>query len=165
MTGFQSVRLEASPPRQRGEPASAGGDWLADFARCNNVKLAPAAAYVVCSGCHAAMVSNSFIYPADALRWDPQDSDKEKKDTARRLAVTTRRNIRCIAILKPLRQRYADSEWGVNDLEAVVRGGVDVVRLPKTDTAQDVLDIEKEIPRIEKACGREPGSTGLLMAD
>lgn len=53
---------------------------------------------------------------------------------------------------------------GVNDLEAVVRGGADVVRLPKTDTAQDVLDIEKEILRIEKACGREPGSTGLLAA-
>ncbi|SUG67297.1 citrate lyase subunit beta [Salmonella enterica subsp. enterica] len=35
-----------------------------------------------------------------------------------------------------------DSEWGVNDLEAVVRGGADVVRLPKTDTAQDVIDIE-----------------------
>ncbi len=29
---------------------------------------------------------------------------------------------------------------------------------------QDVLDIEKEILRIEKACGREPGSTGLLAA-
>lgn len=38
------------------------------------------------------------------------------------------------------------------------------MRLPKTDTAQDVLDIEKEILRIEKACGREPGSTGLLAA-
>ncbi len=57
-----------------------------------------------------------------------------------------------------------DSEWGVNDLEAVVRGGADVVRLPKTDTAQDVIDIENEILRIENACGREPGSTGLLAA-
>ncbi|XNM48570.1 aldolase/citrate lyase family protein [Escherichia coli] len=28
----------------------------------------------------------------------------------------------------------------------------------------DVLDIKKEILRIEKACGREPGSTGLLAA-
>ncbi len=49
-----------------------------------------------------------------------------------------------------VRVNALDSEWGVNDLEAVVRGGADVVRLPKTDTAQDVLDIEKEILRIEK---------------
>lgn len=49
-----------------------------------------------------------------------------------------------------VRVNALDSEWGVNDTEAVVRGGADVVRLPKTDTAQDVLDIEKEILRIEK---------------
>ncbi len=34
-----------------------------------------------------------------------------------------------------VRVNALDSEWGVNDLEAVVRGGADVVRLPKTDTA------------------------------
>ena len=39
-----------------------------------------------------------------------------------------------------------------------------LIHISKTDTAQDVLDIEKEILRIEKACGREPGSTGLLAA-
>ena len=37
-------------------------------------------------GANAAMVSNSFIYPADALMFD----------------LTTRCNIRFIAILKPL---------------------------------------------------------------
>jgi citrate lyase subunit beta/citryl-CoA lyase len=57
-----------------------------------------------------------------------------------------------------------DSEYGLLDLQAVVRGGADIVRLPKTDTPQDVLDIEAEILRIEQECGREPGSTGLLAA-
>lgn len=47
-------------------------------------------------------------------------------------------------------RKRVDSEWGALTTEAVVRGGADVVRLPKTDTAQDVLDIEKEILRIEK---------------
>lgn len=30
-----------------------------------------------------------------------------------------------------VRVNALDSEWGVNDTEAVVRGGADVVRLPK----------------------------------
>lgn len=46
----------------------------------------------------------------------------------------------------------------------MVRAGVNIVRLPKTDTPDDVLRIEKEIQRIEHACGHEPGSTGLLAA-
>ncbi len=75
------------------------------------------------------------------------DHYRQLKDTARRmvyhaLQLPLYRDIETIVRVNAL-----DSEWGVNDLEAVVRGGADVVRLPKTDTAQDVLDIEKEILR------------------
>ena len=73
-------------------------------------------------GANAAMVSNSFIYPADALMFDLEDSVAlREKDTARRMVYH--------ALQHPLYR-----------------------------------DIEKEILRIEKACGREPGSTGLLAA-
>ena len=116
-------------------------------------------------GANAAMVSNSFIYPADALMFDLEDSVAlREKDTARRMVYHALQHPLYHDIETIVRVNALDSEWGVNDLEAVVRGGADVVRLPKTDTAQDVLDIEKEILRIEKACGREPGSTGLLAA-
>ena len=105
-------------------------------------------------GANAAMVSNSFIYHADALMFDLEDSVVlREKDAARRLVYH--------ALQHPL---YQDIEYGVADLEAVVRGGADIVRLPKTDTAQDVIDIENEIARIEAECGREVGSTGLLAA-
>lgn len=116
-------------------------------------------------GANAAMVSNSFIYLADALMFDLEDSVAlREKDTARRMVYHALQHPLYRDIETIVRVNALDSEWGVNDLEAVVRGGADVVRLPKTDTAQDVLDIEKEILRIEKACGREPGSTGLLAA-
>ncbi|EFH9240299.1 citrate (pro-3S)-lyase subunit beta [Escherichia coli] len=116
-------------------------------------------------GANAAMVSNSFIYPADALMFDLEDSVAlREKDTARRMVYHALQHPLYRDIETIVRVNALDSEWGVNDLEAVVRGGADVVRLPKTDTAQDVLDIEKEILRIEKACAREPGSTGLLAA-
>jgi citrate lyase beta subunit len=116
-------------------------------------------------GANAAMVSNSFIYPADALMFDLEDSVAlREKDTARRMVYHALQHPLYHDVETIVRVNALDSEWGINDLEAVVRGGADIVRLPKTDTAQDVIDIESEILRIENACGREPGSTGLLAA-
>ena len=56
------------------------------------------------------------------------------------------------------------SGLGVQDLEAVVRAGVQVVRLPKTDSAQDVIDCEREIQRIERQAGISVGATGMMAA-
>ncbi|SQI34191.1 Citrate lyase subunit beta [Providencia alcalifaciens] len=87
-----------------------------------------------------------------------------EKDTARRLVYHTLQHPLYQDIETIVRVNALDSAYGVADLEAVVRGGADIVRLPKTDTAQDIIDIENEILRIEKSCGREEGSTGLLAA-
>ena len=116
-------------------------------------------------GSNAAMLSNSFIYKADALMFDLEDSVVlREKDTARRLVYHALQHPLYQDIETIVRVNALDSAFGVADLEAVVRGGANIVRLPKTDTAQDVLDIENEILRIEKSCGREEGSTGLLAA-
>ena len=116
-------------------------------------------------GSNAAMLSKSFIYKADALMFDLEDSvTLREKDTARRLVYHTLRHPLYQDIETVVRVNALDSAYGVADLEAVVRGGADIVRLPKTDNAQDVIDIESEILRIENECGREPGSTGLLAA-
>ena len=56
------------------------------------------------------------------------------------------------------------SGLGVQDLEAIVRARPHVIRLPKTETAQDVIDCEKEIERIEKEAGIPVGSTGMMAA-
>ncbi len=53
-------------------------------------------------GANAAMVSNSFIYPADALMFDLEDSVALREKTLLAAWFTTRCNIRFIAILKPL---------------------------------------------------------------
>ncbi len=116
-------------------------------------------------GSNAAMLSNSFIYPADALMFDLEDSvTLREKDTARRMVHHALRHPLYQDIETIVRVNALDSAYGIPDLEAVVRGGADIVRLPKTDNAQDVIDIESEILRIEQSCGREPGSTGLLAA-
>ncbi|SPW31105.1 Citrate lyase subunit beta [Edwardsiella tarda] len=116
-------------------------------------------------GSNAAMLSNAFIYKADALMFDLEDSVVlREKDAARRLVYHALQHPLYNDIETIVRVNALDSEFGVADLEAVVRAGVDVVRLPKTDSAEDVIAIENEIARIERACGREAGSTGLLAA-
>ncbi|WP_159565585.1 citrate (pro-3S)-lyase subunit beta [Budvicia diplopodorum] len=116
-------------------------------------------------GANAAMVSNSFIYSADAIMFDLEDSVAlREKDAARLLVFHALQHPMYQTIETIVRVNALDSAFGINDLEAVVRAGVDIVRLPKTDTAQDVIDMEKHIARIEAECGREVGSVGMLAA-
>ena len=116
-------------------------------------------------GANAAMLSTAFIYPADALMFDLEDAVAvREKDAARRLVYHTLQHPLYRDIETIVRVNALDSQWGIDDLEAVVRAGVDIVRLPKTDTAEDVIAMEKEIARIERDCGRQPGSTGMLAA-
>ncbi|MBZ9583712.1 citrate (pro-3S)-lyase subunit beta [Klebsiella quasivariicola] len=116
-------------------------------------------------GANAAMLSNAFIYPADALMFDLEDAVAvREKDAARRLVYHALQHPLYRDIETIVRVNALDSQWGIDDLEAVVRAGVDIVRLPKTDTADDVIAMEKEIARIERDCGRKPGSTGMLAA-
>ncbi|MBK5145212.1 citrate (pro-3S)-lyase subunit beta [Budviciaceae bacterium BWR-B9] len=116
-------------------------------------------------GANAAMVSNSFIYSADAIMFDLEDSVAlREKDAARLLVFHALQHPMYQKIETVVRVNALDSEFGIKDLEAVVRGGVDIVRLPKTDSAQDVIDMEQQIARIEAECGREVGSTGMMAA-
>ncbi|EPJ6961016.1 citrate (pro-3S)-lyase subunit beta [Klebsiella pneumoniae] len=116
-------------------------------------------------GANAAMLSNAFIYPADALMFDLEDAVAvREKDAARQLVYHALQHPLYRDVETIVRVNALDSQWGIDDLEAVVRAGVDIVRLPKTDTADDVIAMEKEIARIERDCGRKPGSTGMLAA-
>ena len=116
-------------------------------------------------GSNAAMISNTFIYKPDAIMFDLEDAVALKeKDSARILVAHALQHPLYQEIETVVRVNPLDSEFGVADLNAVVRAGVDVVRMPKTETAQDVIDMDREITEIEKACGRKVGSTKMLAA-
>ena len=116
-------------------------------------------------GANAAMISNTFIYKPDSIMFDLEDSVAlAEKDTARMLVAHALhhplyRELETVVRVNPLA-----SEFGLLDLNAVVRAGTDIVRLPKTDSAQDIIDMDVAITEIEKACGRAVGSTQLLAA-
>lgn len=116
-------------------------------------------------GSNAAMLSNSFIYKPDSIMFDLEDAVALKeKDSARLLVAHALQHPLYKEIETVVRVNPLDSEFGLLDLNAVVRAGVDVVRMPKTERAQDVLDMDHTITEIEKACGREAGLTKMLAA-
>ena len=87
-----------------------------------------------------------------------------EKDAARMLVYSAIRNIDFGKKEIVVRINDIASGMGVKDLEAIIPAGVHVVRLPKTDSAQDVIDCEREIERIEKKHGIPVGSVGMMAA-
>lgn len=116
-------------------------------------------------GANAAMISNTFIYKPDSIMFDLEDSVAlAEKDTARMLVAHALQHPLYRELETVVRVNPLASEFGLLDLNAVVRAGTDIVRLPKTDSAQDIVDMDVAITEIEKACGRAVGSTQLLAA-
>jgi citrate lyase subunit beta/citryl-CoA lyase len=116
-------------------------------------------------GANAAMLSTSFVYGADAVMFDLEDAvSLREKDTARLLVYQALQHPLYQDIETVVRINPLNTPFGLADLEAVVRAGVDMVRLPKTDSKEDIHELEAHVERIERACGREVGSTRLMAA-
>lgn len=116
-------------------------------------------------GNNPGMIRDVHIYPADSIMFDLEDSVAyTEKDTARLLVYNALKTLDFGKKEIVVRINDLSSGLGVMDLEAIVPAGVHVVRLPKTDSAQDVIDCEKEIARIERKHGIEVGSTGMMAA-
>lgn len=115
-------------------------------------------------GSNPAMVSNAFIFQPDTVMFDLEDSVAlNQKESARvlvhhALQHFTYKNVECAVRVNPL-----ESKFGLLDLEAVIRGGADIIRLPKTDTMLDIEAMVKEIERIEKEIKSEK-KTKLIAA-
>jgi citrate lyase subunit beta/citryl-CoA lyase len=110
------------------------------------------------------MLRDANIYGADSIMFDLEDSiSLKEKDTSRFLLYNAIKTF-----------DYGDTETvvrinslnmgGIDDIYALVKAGIDVIRLPKTEDAKDVLDTEEVIEKAERKCGREIGSTKMMAA-
>lgn len=116
-------------------------------------------------GNNPGMIRDAHIYGADSIMFDLEDSVAyTEKDAARLLVYNALRSLNFGSRETVVRINDLSSGLGIEDLEAVVRAGVQVVRLPKTDSAQDVIDCEREIARIERESGIPVGTTGMMAA-
>lgn len=116
-------------------------------------------------GSNPGMIKDAYIYDADAIMFDLEDAvSVNEKDSARFLVYNALKTIDYGKKELVVRINGLDSPHGKEDIEAMVRAGVHVIRLPKTETAQDILDVEAIIEDVEKKCGRAVGSTRMMAA-
>ncbi len=116
-------------------------------------------------GSNAAMLSTAFGYRPDSIMFDLEDAVAlREKDSARLLVFHAIRNPVYRGIETVVRINPLNAAFGLKDLEAAVRAGAEVIRLPKTDSPEDVRRLEETVQLIERECGREPGATRLMAA-
>ncbi len=115
-------------------------------------------------GNNPSMMRDAHIYGPDSIMFDLEDSVSiDEKDAARLLVYNALKtidygNVELVVRINPLSTPY-----GKLDVEAMVRAGAQVIRMPKTETPEEVVELEAEIEKVEKKIGRPVGST-LIMA-
>lgn len=116
-------------------------------------------------GTSAAMLSTAFIYRPDSVMFDLEDAvSLHEKDAGRLLVFHALQHPMYRDIEKVVRINALNTPFGREDLLAAVRGGADVIRLPKTDSPDDIHQLEALLEEAEQACGRQVGSTRLMAA-
>ncbi|MBP1889065.1 citrate lyase subunit beta/citryl-CoA lyase [Clostridium moniliforme] len=116
-------------------------------------------------GSNPGMVKDAHIYGSDSIMFDLEDSvSLMEKDAARLIVFNALKSIDYEGTETVVRINALDSEFGLEDLEAIVRAQPDVIRLPKTEKAEDVIEVEREIARIEKEAGIPVGKTKMMAA-
>ena len=116
-------------------------------------------------GSNPSMLKDAYIYGADSLMFDLEDAVAiNEKDSARFLVYNAIKTIDYGNTEIVVRINGLDTPFGRDDIEAVVRAGADVIRLPKTERKEDILEVEAVIEEVEKKCGRSIGSTKMMAA-
>ena len=93
-------------------------------------------------GNNPGMMQDAFIYGPDSIMLDLEDSvTMAEKDTARLLVYNALKTIDYGTTEMVVRVNPLSTPYGKKDIEAVVKAGVDVVRMPKAEIER----VEKEI--------------------
>lgn len=115
-------------------------------------------------GNNPGMMQDAFIYGPDSIMLDLEDSvTMAEKDTARLLVYNALKTIDYGTTEMVVRVNPLSTPYGKKDIEAVVKAGVDVVRMPKTETADEVREMEAEIEKVENELGCV-GRTKIMAA-
>ena len=115
-------------------------------------------------GNNPGMMADAHIYGPDSIMLDLEDSvTMAEKDTARLLVYNALKSIDYGDTEMVVRINPLNTPYGKKDIEAVVKAGVDVIRMPKTETAEEVVEVEREIERVEKELGCV-GRTKIMAA-
>ena len=100
-------------------------------------------------GNNPGMMADAHIYGPDSIMLDLEDSvTLAEKDAARLLVYHALQSVDYGNTEMVVRINPLNTPFGRKDIEAVVRAGVQVIRMPKTETADEVREVEAEILRV-----------------
>jgi len=115
-------------------------------------------------GNNPGMMQDAFIYRPDSIMLDLEDSvSMAEKDAARLLVHNALKTIDYGTTEMVVRINPLSTPYGKKDVEAVVKAGVHVIRMPKTETAEEVVEVEAEIEKVERELGCV-GRTQIMAA-
>lgn len=110
------------------------------------------------------LIKDPYVYGPDSIMLDLEDAVAMKeKDAARFSLYHALQEIDYRGVERVVRVNGLDSDLWEEDILCSVAGGCDSIRIPKTETAEDVRKVEAVVEEAEKRFGREEGSV-LIMA-
>lgn len=116
-------------------------------------------------GNNPGMIRDAHIYGSDTIMIDLEDSvSVHEKDAARMLVHYSLKTLDFGGTEVLVRVNGLNTPYGREDFEAIVRAKPNGIRLPKTETAQDVIDADQLISEIEQEIGMEQGTIKLFAA-
>lgn len=114
-------------------------------------------------GNNAGMLSDAHIYGSDSIMIDLEDAvSVNQKDVARFLVYNAIKTINYGNCEVVVRVNSLDTPFGKEDIITMVKAGVDVIRLPKTDNANDIKLVDEIISQAEEKYNRK--NRTLMMA-
>lgn len=116
-------------------------------------------------GNNPAMVKDAGIFGADSIMFDLEDAVSiTEKDAARYLVYEALKTVDYGNAELVVRINGLDTPFYQNDIKAMVKANIDVIRLPKVESAEMIEELERLVESAEKEFGREVGSTHLMAA-
>ncbi|MCI8810759.1 MAG: HpcH/HpaI aldolase/citrate lyase family protein [Oscillibacter sp.] len=110
------------------------------------------------------LIKDPYIYGPDSILLDLEDAVAEReKDAARYSLYHALREIDYRGVERVVRINGLDTDLWEEDIRGSVAGGCDAIRIPKTETAEDVRRVETAVAAAEREFGAEEGRT-LIMA-
>lgn len=110
------------------------------------------------------LIKDPYIYKPDSIMLDLEDAVAEnQKDAARFSLYHALQEIDYQGVERVVRINGLDTPYWKEDIRCCVAGGCDAIRIPKTESANDVKMVEDTVAFAEREFGRPAGSV-LIMA-
>ena len=93
-----------------------------------------------------ALIKDPYIYKPDSIMLDLEDAvAQNQKDVARFSLYHALKEIDYHGVERVVRINGLDTPYWEEDVRVCVAGGCDAIRIPKTESAEDVQRVEKAV--------------------